>query len=200
MRGRIIQIEQIVRSQAQLSTKVNAFRDSLLLNSVEAKDFVLSLIPGQLRPSSIITLIYRGSRDGWKVKNFHDKCDGKGANIVLMKSKAGKIFGGYTSVGWQSIGNYVKDEQAFIFSVDKNKRFACKKPEFAIYRRADIGPYFGANELGVAGEILNQPNKGFCKKGEQYNLPTTPTEYNKIVGEGGTEPKGTFTCEEIEVY
>ena len=100
MRERMMQIEHVVRSQVQLSTKVNAFRDSLLLNSVEAKDFVLSLIPGQLRPSSIITLIYRGSRDGWKARNFHDKCDGKGANIVIMKSKAGKIFGGYTSVGW----------------------------------------------------------------------------------------------------
>ena len=32
-------------------------------------------------------LLYRGSKDGWKYKDFHDRCDGKGGTITLFKVK-----------------------------------------------------------------------------------------------------------------
>ena len=34
------------------------------------------------------TLIYRGSRDGWKASNFHAACDGKGPTLVLVLGAA----------------------------------------------------------------------------------------------------------------
>jgi hypothetical protein len=30
-----------------------------------------------------LTLYYRGSRDGWMAKDFHSKCDNKGATMTL---------------------------------------------------------------------------------------------------------------------
>jgi hypothetical protein len=43
------------------------------------------------------TLLYRGSRDTFKAARFHEICDNKGATLSIIKSKCGKVFGGYTS-------------------------------------------------------------------------------------------------------
>ena len=43
-------------------------------------------------------MLYRGSRDGFTYKAFHDRCDGKGPTISLFKLKHnGDCIGGYTS-------------------------------------------------------------------------------------------------------
>ena len=42
-------------------------------------------------------LLYRGSRDGTKAKDFHNKCDNIAPTICLYKNEKGNIFGGYTS-------------------------------------------------------------------------------------------------------
>ena len=42
-------------------------------------------------------LIYRGSKDGFKVDSFHKKCDGQGKTVSIVKSK-GNIFGGFTDL------------------------------------------------------------------------------------------------------
>lgn len=49
-----------------------------------------------------INLIYRGSRDGFLSKNFHNKCDYKGETLSIIKSTKGYIFGGYTKINWDS--------------------------------------------------------------------------------------------------
>lgn len=49
-----------------------------------------------------INLIYRGSRDGFLSKNFHEKCDYKGETFSVIKSTKGYIFGGYTKINWDS--------------------------------------------------------------------------------------------------
>jgi len=38
-----------------------------------------------------------------------------------MKSKAGKLFGGFTTVSWNSSSGLTADSEAFIFSIDKLK-------------------------------------------------------------------------------
>ena len=47
-------------------------------------------------------LLYRGSKDGFTAASFHQKCDNKGPNISIIKSEHGLIFGGYTSLSWES--------------------------------------------------------------------------------------------------
>jgi hypothetical protein len=49
-------------------------------------------------------LIYRGTKDGFKNKDFHGKCDNQGASLTIIKSKSTKkggkvrINGGYTDI------------------------------------------------------------------------------------------------------
>lgn len=49
-----------------------------------------------------IKLLYRGSRDNFKARTFHEKCDNKGETLVIVKSDHDHIFGGYTEINWDS--------------------------------------------------------------------------------------------------
>ena len=43
-----------------------------------------------------------------------------GPTLIVMKSKAGKVFGGFTKASWQSYaGVYIEDDRSFVFSMDK---------------------------------------------------------------------------------
>src|SRR3989442_1526953 len=64
------------------------------------------LIRTEKDPSYNFNLIYRGSRDGIDNKSFKNKCKGQIASLVLIKVKhTGEIYGGYSSIGFSSLGN-----------------------------------------------------------------------------------------------
>jgi len=73
-----------------------------------------------------LTLLYRGSRDTYKAARFHELCDNKGPTISMIKSKCGRIFGGYTSAPWTSLRGYKKDEKAFLFSLTQKIKYKAK--------------------------------------------------------------------------
>ena len=52
-------------------------------------------------------MIYRGTKDGFKGKDFHGKCDNQGKTFGILKTKAKdrgqvKISGWYTDIQWTS--------------------------------------------------------------------------------------------------
>ncbi|CAI2181502.1 12270_t:CDS:2 [Funneliformis geosporum] len=61
-------------------------------------------------------LLYRASRDGNTSLAFHQKCDNKGANIVVVKIKGTEqIVGGFNPFGWEG-NDYKFTKDSFIFS------------------------------------------------------------------------------------
>ncbi len=54
-----------------------------------------------------LELLYSGNKHGWSCEKFHELCDDKGATITIMKSKANKIFGGFTTKSWKSSLEYI---------------------------------------------------------------------------------------------
>lgn len=75
-----------------------------------------------------VTLLYRGTRDTFKAARFHELCDNKGATISIIRSKCGKVFGGYTSAPWTSVRGYKKDEKSFLFSMTNKIKYKAKDP------------------------------------------------------------------------
>ena len=67
-------------------------------------------------------LLYRASDYNFSLSEFHRKCDGKGKTLVLLRTDADKIIGGYTPVEWGSEFGYKCDftKKTFIFSVTEN--------------------------------------------------------------------------------
>jgi hypothetical protein len=52
------------------------------------------------------SLLWRGSRDGFKARQFHRGCDGRGNTLTVILDTRGNIFGGFTPVEWESrLGN-----------------------------------------------------------------------------------------------
>jgi hypothetical protein len=48
------------------------------------------------------SLLWRGSRDGFKAKEFHRRCDGHANTLTVILDTKGNIFGGFTPVEWES--------------------------------------------------------------------------------------------------
>jgi uncharacterized protein YdcH (DUF465 family) len=107
------------------------------------------------------SLLWRGSRDGFKLKEFHRRCDGHENTLTVILDTKGNIFGGFTPVEWESRvwnGQYGNEnntrkaddsQKTFIFTL-KNphnipvRRFALKAQEKyrAIVCDSEEGPWF----------------------------------------------------------
>jgi hypothetical protein len=48
------------------------------------------------------TLLWRGSRDGFRARDFHNRCDGHPNTLTVILDTNGNIFGGFTPVEWES--------------------------------------------------------------------------------------------------
>ena len=68
-------------------------------------------------------LIYRGSKDGWDAYDFHKNCDNKGPTVCIIYTDTNNIFGGYTSISWNSkFGDYSCDD-TFVFLIRSSKNY-----------------------------------------------------------------------------
>ena len=62
-------------------------------------------------------LLYLGCRDGYGASCFHTKCENQASTLTIIQTPFGLLFGGYTSVAWDSSFTYKTDPNAFIFSL-----------------------------------------------------------------------------------
>ncbi len=62
--------------------------------------------------------IFKATRDGQQVEDFHRLVDGKGATVSFAKVYNSITVAGYTSVPWKSgDGDYVKETTAIILNL-----------------------------------------------------------------------------------
>lgn len=93
-------------------------------------------------------LIYRASRDDNTVAAFHDKCNDKGATIVVAKIKGSEqLVGGYNPIEWNSNKQWKRTFDSFIFSM-KNRRNL---------QTANVG-YCNNNKYSLGCDPLTGPN------------------------------------------
>ena len=82
----------------------------------------LELITRKINKSNkkiTLNLLYKATVDSDKAKAFHDKCDQAQSSLVLIETDKGKRFGGFTTCSWAGECEEKKDEDAFVFSLDK---------------------------------------------------------------------------------
>lgn len=95
---------------------VNFNFDSLILPNTNMHGDLKQLIPKATK----FELLYRFTRDG-NVNKFHEKCDGAGPTLVIVKSENDRILGGYTDIPWASQGGDQKGNgNTFVYSVREN--------------------------------------------------------------------------------
>ena len=65
--------------------------------------------------SRALQVIYIANQNGWNSRAFHGAVDGKGAAVVLAKTRDGMICGSYNPKGWASLGGARPSVAAFLF-------------------------------------------------------------------------------------
>ena len=107
-----------------------------------------------------LKLIYSATKDGDSAEVFHSLCDGIAPLVVLIKTSKNVIFGGYTEAPYsfakKRTGN--KDDNAFIFSINKMKTYDVEKGTNATCSFRDYGPVFYGYEycnIYLFGDFFN---------------------------------------------
>jgi len=157
----------------------------------------------EFSPSDKWSLLYRGTRDGFGSNDFHAKCDGHSNTLTIIKAKESEfIFGGFTTVDWDTTGQWKSDPVAFIFSLTNKDNQPLKMTidrnavEYAICCNSELGPTFG-DDIRIANNgnttMDSSSNLGFTYSHPQYAHETNEAE-TFLAG------SHEFQLDEIEVY
>ena len=137
-----------------------------------------------------LDLLYKATIDSDKASAFHNKCDWANRTLVLIKSGNGRRFGGYTTCNWKGNSIEKKDDNAFVFSLDKMQIYDIIPGELAIGCYPKYGPVFLGCQIRIYDEFFTKGGTTF-EKGLNYN---TQEDYELT---GGLKK---FDVKEIEVY
>ena len=107
-------------------------------------------------------LLYSINRDGCGREQFHKMCDNRGPTVTVVYNTQGSVYGGYTSLAWDSSGGqYKRDDKAFLFqlvcSYDKRfRKFHSNKTDKSVYHHYQYGPTFGSGHdfMGQRLEVV----------------------------------------------
>ena len=137
-----------------------------------------------------LNLIYKATADSDKAEAFHKKCDRASSTLVLIETDKGRRFGGFTKCSWAGECIEKKDENAFVFSLDKMETYDIIPNEEAIGCYPKFGPIFLGCQIRIYDNAFTQGGTTF-EKGMNYN---TQEDFELNGGER------EFIVKEIEVY
>ena len=196
-----LQYQNILRQQQQNSSmnteeKVLSIQDTRL--EIVKGDIIqntqeLELLTRKISKNNrkiILNLLYKATIDSDKAEIFHQKCDPANSSLVLIKSGNGKRFGGYTSCNWKGNSIEKKDENAFVFSLDKMKIYENIPGEDAIGCYPKYGPIFLGCQIRIYDEFFTNGGTTF-EKGLNYKTEEDFELSEKIK---------KYDVKEIEVY
>ncbi|XP_033734785.1 interferon-induced protein 44-like [Pecten maximus] len=154
-------------------------------------------------PKSFIK-VYSAKEDGCSAVEFHKKCDNIGATLTLIYNSAGEVYGGYTSVSWQSVPTKqpVYDNTAFLCLLRKEGKTDAMKyqinlPPSAIMLDSQSGPTFGSGpDLQVfTGKISPDADGMFT-----LNSSMTSISYTHLPSSLADEIKPDASASDVVVY
>ena len=107
--------------------------DSLILKNTDDINKFLSLVGNEVKINNM-NLIYRSSRDGFNYLNIVNKINNKSNLVFIYLTGNDRIFGAYIKTKLDDISPYkfYKDENAFAFSLNNNKKYKILVPQNAI--------------------------------------------------------------------
>jgi len=144
----------------------------------------------KLNQKLTLNLLYKATADSDKASAFHSKCDDAKSSLVLVETDKGKRFGGFTTCSWSGDCVDKKDEDAFVFSLDKMMTYDNIPGEDAIGCYPKFGPIFLGCQIRIYDNAFSKGGTTF-EKGLNFN---TEEDYELTGGER------EFNVREIEVY
>ena len=185
------------QEQSKLMSKSNSFqldnnmkivKGEILQNNSEL-EFLTRKI-SQNSKKITLNLLYKATVDSDKAEAFHKKCNSAKSSLVLIQSGKGKRFGGFTSCDWEGNSIEKKDDNAFVFSLDKMEIYDIIPGQDAIGCYPKFGPVFLGCQIRIYDNAFSKGGTTFKK---QLNYQTNE-DYELTGGER------EFEVKEIEVY
>ncbi len=90
--------------------------------------------------------------------------------LTIIKTTTNRIFGGFTTVSWDSSGAYKTDNHSFLFSVDERAKYPINKFTHAIYCDSSYGPTFGHGHDINVKDNSNGGASSYVNNGHAYNV------------------------------
>ena len=165
-----------------------AIKGDIIHNTSEL-DLLVQKI-NKLNQKLTLNLLYKATVDSDKAVIFHRKCDNAKSTLVLVETDKGKRFGGYTTRDWSGDCVDKKDEEAFVFSLDKMMTYDSIPEEDAIGCYPKFGPIFLGCQIRIYDKAFSKGGTTF-ERGLNYE---TEEDYELSGGER------CYNVKEIEVY
>ena len=182
-----IRIEKI---EKYFQRNIKLFNNSNIIQSNE-NELIYKWLDNRI-PISVKLLLNAKIDDNF-YKSFFDNCGNKTNTMIFIKTSDGERFGGYTSVKWPTKG-CSKDDNSFLFSLDKKEKYKIINPKYAIGVRENEWISFGmdqntAYDLFIYGKLKSEGGGSYKK-------------YYDFSGDNFTlyEGKGIFKISNCEIY
>ena len=126
-------------------------------------------------------ILYRMSRDSDSISRFHQLSDNQGPTVSLYLLDDGIIVGGYTSLSWNTSGGWLKDNETFVFNLNKNLRCDKKKKNTeSIFCSISYSGFYGT--LGYYEDSKNSmKNLFYFNSDSTFNNGNKILDYNKRI-------------------
>ena len=173
------------------------FKDSNLINNNTNKNFIINLFDKKIESTKIL---YKDKKEKINEKYFYKNCIDKGNLFFIIKSEEKKIFGGFIPNGLRSSkknGEYYKEKNNFLFSLDQKKKLKCINEDYSIQHWNNYFPRFG--KYPNYDLVLDFDYECISNLGNYYELPLN---YKLGSNEANSFFAGSkeFDLEEIEIY
>jgi hypothetical protein len=156
----------------------------IILNDRE-KDLAIRKWINPNKKNFEIKLLFRMSRDGNQSSTYHRLCDNKNNLLTLIETDNNIKFGGFASKSWGIPDQFI--ENAFMFSLNKMKKYERLNNNKAMYNGSSYGPVFG-NQWDIF------VNSTMTSGGEQ--LGSNSVFFNKYE----ITNNGKFNIKEMEIF
>ena len=172
----------------QLDNNLKIVKGEILQNNSELELLTRKIC--QNNKKITLNLLYKATVDSDTAEAFHNKCDSAKSSIVLIQSRNGKRFGGFTTCDWEGNSIDKKDDNAFVFSLDKMEIYDIIPGQDAVGCYPKFGPVFLGCQIRIFDEAFTKGGTTF-QKNVNYQ---TKEDYELTGGER------EFEVKEIEVY
>ena len=119
----------------------NKYMNSDIVKSPMEESMLLDKL-GKNGKTIKLKLLYKATLDSDRAEIFHNKCDKAKSTIVFIETINGNRLGGFTTQSWEGDGIDKKDENAFVFSLDKLQIYNIISNQPAIGCYPKYGPVF----------------------------------------------------------
>jgi hypothetical protein len=182
-------VEQVFRTEEGLIIFRNGILKSIIQKYAEI-DNVVTRIQDILLKGAKFNLLYKATMHGDKASVFHEKCDNQPRSLVIVETDKGVRFGGFTTKSWEGHCAKKIDNDAFVFSVDKNKIFDIVINEPAVGAFPKFGPVFFGCQIRIYNDFFTKGGST-CFRGLNYK---TTQDFELNNGEQ------KYIVKDIEVY